>query len=94
MRTLIVIELGPHVVGNAADKHGRIEFGLAGHTKNLAIVGVEAHHRAVAGIAVARLLGARDGIDKSRLAGLLNGKVDRELDIGARTWGARRQPVR
>ena len=81
MRTLVVVELGPHVVGNAADEHRRIKLGLARHTQNLTIVGIEAHHGAVAGIAMTRGLGKLNGIRQSRLAGLLNLKIQRKLNV-------------
>ena len=81
MRTLVVVELGPHVVGNAADEHRRIKLGLARHTQNLTIVGIEAHHGAVAGIAMTRGLGKLNGIRQSRLAGLLNLKIERKLNV-------------
>ena len=83
MRTLVVVELGPHVVGDTTDKHGRIKLGLTCHAQNLAVVGIEAHHRAVAGIAVARGLGKFDSARKRRLTGLLNLEVKRKLNIGA-----------
>ena len=83
MRTLVVVELGPHVVGDTTDKHGRIKLGLTCHAQNLAVVGVEAHHGAVAGVAVTRGLGEFDSTRQRRLAGLLDLEVKRELNVGA-----------
>ena len=87
MRTLVIVELGPNIVGDAADKHRRIELGLAGHAQNLAVIGVEAHHGTVAGVAVACGLSELNGTCKRRLAGLLNLEVKCELDVGAGLGG-------
>ena len=83
MRSFVIVELGPHVVGDAADKHRRVELGLARHTQNLAVIGIEAHHGTVTGVAVARGLGKLDGATQRRLASLLNLKVEREFNIRA-----------